>query len=144
MRRANDERNVVFLVYSFQVCGVDAAAQTLGNFELKVWLPAGVLKVVLVEVNGAVLMGGLFVVCFLGSPVATGNGAGWACLRRRQSDDGGRRSVTLAEAWSIEKSHVATRSGPATSAGGVSWVKRSISPCFKARRKRLGLSILPL
>ncbi len=56
-RRAHEEVDVPLVVFSAQSRGVDAAAQVFGNAVLEIRLPADVVVVVVVKVDGAVLLG---------------------------------------------------------------------------------------
>ena len=79
--RQHGEGNVGFLVAGAQARGVDAAPQAVGNGEREVDVPAGIVEVVVMEMDRAVLLGRVPPAHFLAGPVVARHRA------RRQIDD---------------------------------------------------------
>ena len=124
-RRADEERQVVLAGRLLVACpgadmqGVGAALEVVGYVEGDRGLPAGVVEVVVVEVDGAVLLGPPCPVVLLAGPVPALHGAG------RQVDQqavaAGRADVDGAGgAHLLEKSHRAITSW--------SWTKGAFAP----------------
>src|SRR5258708_7954445 len=73
--RPDEERDVIFMIALPQSRRVDAAARISGDLPDEIGLPARVLNVIVMEMDGAVLLRRVREVYFLAVPVVTGDGA---------------------------------------------------------------------
>src|SRR3954469_15573869 len=66
---ADDEREMVFVIAGAETNGVDTAGQLLGDSEGEIDVPAGIVEIVGVEVDGAVLLRGVVDIALVTGPV---------------------------------------------------------------------------
>src|SRR5690606_8961981 len=75
-RGLHDNGRHVLVAAARKLDAVDAAAQVLGQRDAGRRLPSGIADVVVVQVDGAVLVGRVAPVVFVAGPVVPGHGAG--------------------------------------------------------------------
>ncbi len=141
-RRTDGERQVVLVVAGLEPGGVDAARQVGRDRQLEVGLPAGVLEIVAMEVDGAVLAGSLAPIGLVAREVVAGDGAGRHVRRRAVAvvagdvGDAVGRHVEAEVPCADEVGAERRRARPVTSARAVSASSSRARPISRGRSSR--------